>query len=172
MGTSIWDFYRKFLSRLTGLKSLTGRWGRVVPVCTESVRASERPSPAAGTSHIHSTDEEGVRRVGEAHQSGEIKSTALSFAPLNNVCLRFLKVALKALPGAPQANECKQRRGSHQHRHHSQRERRGLLLLRLRLRRSDGDVRQLQRHHNFFLKTDFLKGIRGVFMQKYDSTNL
>lgn len=37
------------------------------------------PRPAAGTSRVHSTvDGEVVRRVGNAHRSGKIKSTVVS----------------------------------------------------------------------------------------------
>lgn len=61
------------------MKDPTGGWGRIVPVCTGSVPVAE-PSPAAGTSRVHSTvDGEVVRRGGIAHQSGKIESTTVSW---------------------------------------------------------------------------------------------
>lgn len=65
-------------SGLIGMKNPTGRGERIVPVRTGSVPVPE-PSPAAGTSRLHSTvDGEVVRRVGIAHQSGKLKSTTVS----------------------------------------------------------------------------------------------
>lgn len=52
------------------------------------VQVSEHPSPAAGMSRIHSTDKEGVRRLGKAHQS-EIKSTVVGSLRSTTLVLAF-----------------------------------------------------------------------------------
>lgn len=80
------------------------------------------------------------------------------------------RLALKFLPGAPQVDECKQRRGSRQHSQDSRRERRRLRLW-LRLCGSGRDIWQLQQRDNLKKQKQFKRNKRRIFRQKYDGTN-
>lgn len=79
-GTLIWDFYRAFRQKSSEQTDRAEEPDRTGLGKGCSSVHGERPSalrPAAGMSRIHS-DKEGVRRLGKAHQSGGIKSTAVS----------------------------------------------------------------------------------------------